>query len=156
MVISREPATKLRPLFRLAAVNGLEAAVREQLRRGADVNATDQRGCSPLMLASAAGHVETCRILLDAGADVQLRDTDGNDALTVAVTHGRDEVAALLRRFLNPPTLLTDLSPPEHQPEHNESTDSSELEAWEVYEEPTLPARSGEKVFADVLTVQRR
>ena len=109
---SREGATRLRPLFRLAAVNGLEAAVREQLRRGADVNATDQRGCSPLMLASAAGHVETCRILLEAGADLQLLDVDGNDALTLAVTHGRDEVAALLRSFLIPPTPRADLHPP--------------------------------------------
>ena len=153
---SREAATRLRPLFRLAAVNGLEAAVREQLRRGADVNATDQRGCSPLMLASAAGHVETCRILLEAGADLQLLDVDGNDALTLAVTHGRDEVAALLRSFLIPPTPRADLNPPEHQPEHNQSTDSYELEVWEVYEEPTLPARSGEAVLADVLTLQRR
>ena len=153
---SREGATRLRPLFRLAAVNGLEAAVKEQLRRGADVNATDQRGCSPLILASAAGHVETCRILLEAGADLQLLDVDGNDALTLAVTHGRDEVAALLRSFLIPPTQRADLDPPERQPEQNQSTDSYELDVWEVYEEPTLPARSGEAVLADVLTLQQR
>jgi hypothetical protein len=152
---SREGATRLRPLFRLAAVNGLEAAVKEQLRRGADVNATDQRGCSPLMLASAAGHLETCRVLLEAGADLQLLDVDGNDALTMAVTHGRDEVAALLRRFLIPLTPRAILDTPEHQPEQNQSTDGCELEVWEVYEEPTLPARSGEGVLADALTLQR-
>jgi RNA polymerase primary sigma factor len=149
---SREAAPRLKPLFRLAAVNGLEVAVREQLRRGADVNSRDQRHCSPLMLASAAGHVGTCRILLEAGADLRLLDTDGNDALTLAVKHGRDEVAVLLRSFLIPPI---DVNPSESEPVYNELTVGFEVEAWEVYEEPTLPPRSGEEVFADVLAVQR-
>jgi len=150
---SRVGATSLRPLFGLAAVHGLEVAVKEQLRRGEDVNATDQRGRSPLMLASAAGHVETCRILLEAGASVQLLDVDGNDALTLAVAHGRHEVEALLRGVLVPPTPRADLDPP---PEHNQLTESGGLDGWEVYEEPTLPGRSGDAVVADVLTVQQR
>jgi RNA polymerase primary sigma factor len=105
------------------------------------------------MLAAASGHVETCQILVEAGADLKLLDVDGNDALTLAITHGREDVAALLRRFLTPPTSLADLDSP---PEQDQSADSHELEVWEVYEEPTLPARSGEAVLTDVLTLQQR
>ena len=56
--------SRLKPLFRLAVLNGLEPAVREHLRRGADVNAVDPSGQTPLMLASSAGHLDVCRVLI--------------------------------------------------------------------------------------------
>ncbi len=93
-------------MLRLAAVSALEVAVREQLRKKADVNSTDQQGCSPLMLASGAGHVGTCRILIDVGADLELVDTEGNDALMLAISRDHDDVVALLRRCL-PSTSVT-------------------------------------------------
>ena len=152
---SRGSGAKLRPLFRLAAVNGLDAAVREQLRRGADVNATDQRGCSPLMLASAAGHLGTCRILLEAGADVHLSDADGKDALALALQHGRDDVASLLRKHL---VSVTPTAAPALPPvaEHNQLTVAVfDADSWQPDDQPLLPPKSGGDVVAAVLTLQR-
>lgn len=152
---SRGSGAKLRPLFRLAAVNGLDAAVREQLRRGADVNATDQRGYSPLMLSSAAGHLGTCRILLEAGADVHLSDADGKDALALALEHGRDDVASLLRKHL---VSVTPTAAQAFPPvvEHNQLTVAVfDADSWQPDDQPLLPPKSGGDVVAAVLTLQR-
>jgi RNA polymerase primary sigma factor len=146
--------SKLRPLFRLAALNGLDAAVREQLRRGADVNATDQRGYSPLMLASSAGHIETCRILLEAGADLLTTDANGNDALALARQHGREDVVRLLHAHLAAAPLATadgrpveeDLSP---------ALASSDIDGWQVDDRSILLPKSGGDVVAAGLTAQR-
>lgn len=48
------------------------------------------------MLAAIDGQVGACRLLLDAGADPQIRGNDGNDALVLATAHGHDAVSALL------------------------------------------------------------
>lgn len=144
--------SKLRSLFRLAAINGLEAAVREQLRRGADVNATDNRGRSPLMLASAAGHLGTCRILLDAGADLHLADADGNDALALALKHGRGDVVGLLRTHLLP--IATEV-PASRAADPQPTLTAPQNDDWRVDDQPLLPPKSGGDVVAAVLTVQR-
>ena len=147
--------SKLRPLFRLAAVNGLDAAVREQLRRGADVNATDHRGCSPLMLASAAGHLGTCRILLEAGANLHLSDADGNDALALALQHGREDVVGLLRTHLVSLTPTATAVPASLVGDRQPTLTVPEADGWQVDDQPLLPPKSGGDVVAAVLTVQR-
>lgn len=152
---SRGSGAKLRPLFRLAAVNGLDAAVREQLRRGADVNATDQRGCSPLMLASAAGHLGTCRILLEAGADVHLSDAGGKDALALALQHGRDDVASLLRKHLVSVTPAAATALPPVADQNQPTVAILDADSWQPDNRPLLPPKSGGDVVAAVLTLQR-
>ena len=81
----------------MAVLGGIQAAVRLHIRRGEDINATDDRGRSPLLLAASKGHTEICTILLDAGADPFAIDNDGNDAIAIALSVGRVEVAALLQ-----------------------------------------------------------
>ena len=54
------------------------------------------RGFSPVMLASANGHVDVLRLLLDAEADINLFDNDGFTALTGASAQGEIEVLRLL------------------------------------------------------------
>ena len=49
------------------------AIVRRLIAAGADINATGTRGWTPLHMAAALGCVEKCRMLIDAGADVNRR-----------------------------------------------------------------------------------
>jgi uncharacterized protein len=76
-------------------------AVRWLLEQGAEVNAGWRAGgpeVTPLHLAARAGHVELTRLLLDAGADPSIRDTEHNgDAIGWAEHFGQGEVARLLR-----------------------------------------------------------
>jgi RNA polymerase primary sigma factor len=82
----------------MAVLAGVKTSVELHVRRGVDVNATDERGRSPLILAASRGHVEICRLLLEAGADPALKDGEGNDALSVASAKGQAAVVELLRR----------------------------------------------------------
>ena len=93
----------LPPLFRTAAIAGVKAVVELHLQRGVDVNATDDKGRSALILAAEKGHTEICRMLLEAGADPALRDHEGNDALFIAVIHRLENTENLLRQYLPHP-----------------------------------------------------
>ncbi|NYV74109.1 ankyrin repeat domain-containing protein [Streptomyces sp. UH6] len=57
-----------------AAERGDTDTVRLALRAGADVEARDAHGRTPLLLAALADHVDTARLLLAAGADPDARD----------------------------------------------------------------------------------
>src|SRR5690349_14530394 len=52
---------------------------------GANVNATDDRGSTPLLEAARFGHDDICRVLIAAGADLKAKDRDGKTALMLAV-----------------------------------------------------------------------
>jgi len=66
------------------------------ISRGADVNAQDVNGHTPLMAAAQYGDVPLVKELIAKGADPAKRDTDGRDALTWASMTGRSNVAAIL------------------------------------------------------------
>lgn len=56
----------------------------------------------PLLVAAATGNVEIARILLDAGADIDIGDIDNSTALGVAALRGQgDMVAFLIERGAN-------------------------------------------------------
>lgn len=97
----------LRPAFRMAILNGASESVRLHLRVEGDVNAVDEMGRSPLMLAASRGRIDICRLLLAEGAEPALRDKEGNDALAAALAQGQTEVARLLSNACVP----TDESP---------------------------------------------
>jgi RNA polymerase primary sigma factor len=69
----------------MASLSGVATAVRIHIRRGEDINAKDEKGRSPLLLAASKGHVDVCRILLDAGADPVSTDKNGNSPLSIAL-----------------------------------------------------------------------
>jgi len=58
--------------------------VRELLARGANINAADKFGKTPLIVASARGQIEVVRALLAAGADKHLMDRRGATAASQA------------------------------------------------------------------------
>jgi ankyrin repeat protein len=51
------------------------------LERGADVNAEDNDGRTPLHWAALNNKADCVRVLLDRGADVNVRDSDGRTPL---------------------------------------------------------------------------
>ncbi|OJJ42485.1 hypothetical protein ASPZODRAFT_76702, partial [Penicilliopsis zonata CBS 506.65] len=56
---------------------------------GCAVNAQDWWGCTPLHLACEANHQELVEILVQAGAQLELRDFDGQTPLHSACMGGR-------------------------------------------------------------------
>lgn len=72
-------------------------ALRKLLEAGADANARDENGQSPLHHAARIGNEEVCKLLIDAGADVEAEfDFNGERPLAVAVFHGNEEACKLL------------------------------------------------------------
>lgn len=85
----------------LAAFFGRDAAVRELLSRGSAVSARSRKPLenTPLNAAAAGNHLEVCRVLLDAGADPNARQSGGFVPLHAAAQNGsRDLVELLLER----------------------------------------------------------
>lgn len=67
------------------------------INSGADVNAGDVYGMTPLMLVATTEHTESVKMLIDAGADVNMRDKHaGMTALMQAAPYGRTKNMILL------------------------------------------------------------
>lgn len=68
------------------------------LKAGANVNARDVRGMTPLMLAVATDspNPRIVRMLLDRGADADVKSTDGERALDWAKKFNQPEILGLL------------------------------------------------------------
>jgi ankyrin repeat protein len=67
------------------------------LAAGADVNAADENGLTPLMAAAIAGHVPTIEALIAAGAPADAVDARVRTALGYAIAlHNADAIEALL------------------------------------------------------------
>ena len=65
---------------------------------GIDVNATDEKGSTPLLEAACHGHDDICRILIAAGANLKSKDPDGKTALQLAIQGDHDEVVRVLKQ----------------------------------------------------------
>jgi ankyrin repeat protein len=83
---------KVQALHAAVAVRNADAAAL-LLERGADPNARQQVGYTPLMGAASAGHEGLVRMLLAAGADPRLTNDEGKTAADIAREHGHDALA---------------------------------------------------------------
>jgi uncharacterized protein len=83
------------------------ALVAQLIQRGANVNAQDSQGWSPLHLAAQSLSVECAHLLLAAGANANARDSFGNTPLSRAVFAYRGDGALieLLRKAGADPTI---------------------------------------------------
>jgi Ankyrin repeats (3 copies)/Ankyrin repeats (many copies) len=79
-----------------AARAGDVSRIRSLLKRGANPNARDRDGRTPLMDAARAGRLEAMRALLDARANVNAQSRAGGTALIEAARKGRLEAVRLL------------------------------------------------------------
>jgi hypothetical protein len=79
-----------------AVQSGDEKAVSAILANGADVNETTGGGQTALILAVIFGHTHLVKLLMKAGADPQLRDNLGLNAIEWAQRRGSTEAVAIL------------------------------------------------------------
>jgi len=90
------PAPAAGDLF-AAVSSGDVVALTKILAAGANVNAKEPAADStPLMLAAMAGQPAAAKILIDKGADVKAKNTDGNTALHTAAFFCKPKMVALL------------------------------------------------------------
>lgn len=99
---------KLNPLFRLALKAGAYSAVETHLRRGESPSGRDISGMTPLMIAAANGHVSICDLLVAAGADAALADSQGRTAMDHATTNGHGFIEVLVMHTAEAPDSIAD------------------------------------------------
>ena len=79
-----------------AAYDGNIEAVKQHLAAGADVNAKEEYGVTPLHRVAYEGHKEIAELLIAKGADVDAKDKQGWTPLHFAAQFGHKEVVELL------------------------------------------------------------
>lgn len=82
--------------LREAAENGDLTDVKRHLKRGADVNARDNFGETPLFLAVFKGHKDVAELLIAKGAMVNVKAKNNATPLHYAAMQGHTDVAELL------------------------------------------------------------
>lgn len=90
-----------RTALHAAANSSLPAIATWLLQHGADVNARGRMGRTPLHLAAERNmSSRIVDLLIEAGADLRIKDDQGLTALDVAILHKKNAVAQALRRAL--------------------------------------------------------
>ncbi|RTZ70399.1 MAG: hypothetical protein DSZ35_00560, partial [Verrucomicrobia bacterium] len=79
-----------------ATIDGNIEAAKQAIAAGADVNAKDGGGWTPLHHAVEAGHKEFADLLIASGTDVNAKDKLGWTPLFYAAFSGHKEVVELL------------------------------------------------------------
>jgi ankyrin repeat protein len=98
--VSHNPS-ELRPLHSAVAHRQPQAALeisRALVATGADVNARQHGGWTPLHAAALHGNVPLVRLLLEAGATPDAKNDTGQTAAALAKTKDHKEVIALLEK----------------------------------------------------------
>ena len=100
-----------------AVTSGDEKAVSALLANGADVNETTGGGQTALILAVIFGRTNLVKLLMKAGADPQLRDNLGLNAIEWAQRRGLTEVIAILTNGVHESTPPKRIVIPLEEPE---------------------------------------
>jgi len=86
----------------VAAEDGSDKArwmINSLLKAGADVQATDSKGRTPLHAATRHNRTDNMRLLVDAGARIETEDIRGNRALHMAASKGHMDALKQLVEF---------------------------------------------------------
>lgn len=80
-----------------AVVSGDVEAIKQHIAAGSNINEKDPYGgSSPLISASLFGKAEIAKMLIDAGADINIQNNDGSTALHTAAFFCRPEIVKML------------------------------------------------------------
>jgi len=89
------------PLGMVLAHSGDIELVQLLIQKGADVNALDHAGNTPLHYAAESGNIPLIRILLDAGANVDSINRQGEPVLCSAILRSDGDIPAVVRALLD-------------------------------------------------------
>jgi ankyrin repeat protein len=81
-----------------AAMAGDVSRVRSLIAGGANLNAKNKDGRTPLMLASMYGHADVVQALLTSGADPNAQDRQGHTAISAVQQSGHIRIGRLLKK----------------------------------------------------------
>jgi len=82
-----------------SSTEGQLEIVRLLIKAGADVNAKNFYGSTPLIYASMNGNIDIVKMLIEVGADVNAKNKFGNTALMCAIRRNKNkEIINLLKR----------------------------------------------------------
>ena len=90
-----------------AAQDGDIDRIRRLVANGADVDARDARGRSPVHVAAFASHDAALRVLAEAGADMNALEGQSYDVVTIAAVANDPELMSLAIELGNDPGLTT-------------------------------------------------
>ena len=102
-----------------AVTSGDESAVKALLTDGADVNEKTSGGQTALILAVIFGHANLVHLLVNFGADPQLRDNLGLNAIDWAKRRGLTEVLDVLENAPPPPARKSKIVVNLEEPQQN-------------------------------------
>lgn len=83
---------KLDAHLQAAAEKGDAASIALLLKQGANPEARDESGATPLLIASRHNHIDAARVLIDAGANVNAKDRIEDSAYLYAGARGHNEI----------------------------------------------------------------
>lgn len=109
LVTSEDDANARRPdnnktILMYAVWVGNEAAVEHLISKGADVNAKDSKGATPLLLAIFKDHTQIALSLIDHGADVNATADDGMTPILMSRVRKNEKVEAAILKQSPPNT----------------------------------------------------
>ncbi len=85
-----------------AARSGNTAAVQDFLKQGVDVNARDENGSTPLLEALSGKSPQTARVLIEAGADVNVVQYQWTPLIQAAIGRDIETTKLLLEKGADP------------------------------------------------------
>ncbi|MGJ8745108.1 ankyrin repeat domain-containing protein [Polaribacter sp.] len=89
--------TKLDMDIHAAVLTGNLEAVKQHIEAGTDINQKEaMSGSTPLMSAATFNKTEIAKVLINANADLTIKNNDGGTALHTAAFFGRIEIVQLL------------------------------------------------------------
>lgn len=96
LLLASYTASNKNLLLNGAAYGGHIDIINFFLEDGVDVNAQDEQGYTPLILAAAKGYVAIVELLLKNQANIHHEDSTGNTALSHANSQGKTDIVAIL------------------------------------------------------------